>query len=76
MKDRKPTAAEIINDPSLRWSYYRRGEVVWSDGHQAALRFVRYERGKVRLMSLAGMEKLPGLVGVLSIRRASTMRVA
>jgi signal transduction histidine kinase len=62
-------AAQLINDPSLRWCAYRMWEVVWSDVHQIELRFVRYENGKAKLASLAGMAELPDLVDPLSVRR-------
>ncbi len=64
---------ELVNDPSLRWCPYRMWETVWSDVHQAELRFVRYEGERVVLATLGGMAELPGTVGKLQVRRLTTM---
>ena len=73
MKHRRSTAEEIVNDPSLRWCAYRYGELVHSDAHAAQVRFVRYERGKIRVATLNGISNLPGLVDPLKVRRPSVM---
>jgi hypothetical protein len=68
-KKRQITAAELANDPSLRWHLYNYGEALWSDGHKAELRFVGYEGDKVRLATLDGIRPLPAAVPCLSVRR-------
>mgnify|MGYP001558571523 CR=1 FL=1 len=74
MKTATHTELEIANDPSLRWCNYRRWETVYSDVHQAEVRFVRYEGdGKIRLASLDGIAELPETVEPLQVRRASVM---
>ena len=65
------TPEEVANDRSLAWYRYRPYEVLFSDTHQACMRFVRYERGKVRLATINGMADVGGLFPVLSVRRAS-----
>jgi hypothetical protein len=73
-KKRIASSEEVANDGSLRWSAYRKYEVVWSDRHQEALRFSHYARnGEIVLASLNGMAEMPGTVPTLSIRRLSTM---
>lgn len=67
------SAAEIANDPSLRWCPYRQWEALRSDVHGETLRFVRYEDGKVRLATLNGIRELPDLVGPLTVRRPSVL---
>jgi hypothetical protein len=70
----QPTAAELVNDPTLRWWPYRRLELVWSDTHRAYLRFDAYVPfGKVRLLTFAGGE-LPGTHDPLSVRRPNAGR--
>lgn len=70
-KDRRRifTPEELANDPSLKWCSYRPWETIWSDRHQAELRFVRYDGEEVVLGTLGGMAELPGTVPALSIRR-------
>ena len=64
------TAAQLANDPSLRWCPYRRWESLWSDVHQADMRFVRYEGdGMVRLATLDAIAELPELVREDQVRR-------
>jgi hypothetical protein len=66
---RKPTEAELANDPSLRYWAYRRGELLWSDQHQEYLRFDGYTPdGGVRLLSRA-LADLPGAVRADQVRR-------
>ena len=72
-KKHRPTTEQIKNDPSLRWSAYGQWETVWSDVHNAELRFVRYEDGMVRLATLGGIEELSILVRQDQVRRASVM---
>lgn len=69
----KATDVEIRNDPSLRWNYYRPWEIVWSDLHNTEVRFLRYEGDKIAVASLHGITELSDRVGVLQIRRPSTM---
>jgi hypothetical protein len=68
---RKPTAAEILNDPSLRWVPYRRGELLMSD-ELGLVRFLAYNpAGLVELASAAGIAPLGVAVGPLTVRRPS-----
>jgi hypothetical protein len=77
---RKPTAAEILNDPSLRWVPYRRGELLICDvpgieaftGPERLCRFIAYTpKGEVELASAAGIAPLGLAVGPLTVRRPS-----
>ncbi len=67
--NRITSAAELVNDPSLRWCAYRQFELVWSDSHKTEMRFNGYNPdGTVNLANMA-MGPVPGNVGALSIRR-------
>lgn len=71
-----PSAAELANDPSLRWCPYRKFELVWSDTHQTEMRFVEYlTGGKVTLATEAGMAVVEGSYDALSIRRCTARPV-
>ena len=67
------TDAELKNDPSLRWCPYRRSELVYSDVHQAPVRFLEYANDRVLLASLNGIAPLPVTAGRLQVRRPSVM---
>ena len=71
-----PSAAELVNDPSLKYCPYRTFELVWSDSHSTEMRFVAYlANGKVRLATEAGMAVIAGEFDVLSIRRPTARPV-
>ena len=73
-KKRVPSAEEIANDASLRWVDYRQGEALWSDDHQAELRFNgRTEDGKIQLATLLGIAPLPEPVAWNRVRRLTVM---
>jgi hypothetical protein len=73
MKKRIPSKLELENDPSLRWNDYKRWEVVMSDVHSELRRFHSREGDQARLATVNGMEVLPELVPLLSIRRPVTI---
>ena len=75
-KKKVASPAELANDPSLRWCPYRQGELVYSDLHQAVVRFWEIEKKGIRLASLNGIAPLPELVRADQIRRPSVMREA
>jgi hypothetical protein len=68
---RSHSAAEIANDPSLKYCGYRTFEAIYSDGHVGYRRFVRYttDGTEVVLAEMAGMREIPGVFSALSIRR-------
>lgn len=78
IKPRKhiPSAAELVNDPSLKYCPYRTFELVWSDSHRTEMRFVAYlASGKVRLATEAGMALVDGEFDILSIRRPTARAI-
>lgn len=69
MKKHKPTQAEITNDPSIRWTPYKKWEVVESDTY-GLVRFSGYAAdGSVELTTLLGMGQIAGSVQSTTIRR-------
>lgn len=66
-KKRKPTEAELANDPSLRWNDYKWGEILEVDG-QESLRFLRRDANKIVMASVNGIKEI-GAFAVLSVRR-------
>lgn len=70
-KKYEPSAAELANDPSLRWCPYRSGELVWSDAHGDVMRFLRYESAGVALATQHGIAPVAGVYSPLSVRRPS-----
>lgn len=67
---RKYSKRELDNDPTLKLYFYRRWEVVWSDVHNAKVRFARYnEDGTVTVATINGMADLLDVVHPLQIRR-------
>ena len=67
------TPEQVENDPSLRWyPLYRYSEILWSDAHQACVRFGAYLEGKPEwysLCTLNGIADMPGEYHRLSVRR-------
>lgn len=74
-RKRVHSAAELANDPSLRYCPYRKFELVWSDSHQTEMRFVEYVGDKIILATEAGMAVVDGLWDMLSIRRCTARPV-
>lgn len=69
-RKRKPSEAELANDPSLRWNPdYKWGEVLLSDTHGECLRFHSRDGYMLYLAMLGGITKLPDPVHMLSVRR-------
>lgn len=65
-----PSAAEIANDSSVKWTPYRRLELLWSDEKNAYVRFLEYdEDGRIRIASYEGMADLGESVDPLRTRR-------
>ena len=70
-----PTAAELANDPSLRFCPYRQWELVWCDERDECVRFHHYADVARTIVVVASvhMAVLPGSVPAASLRRPSTM---
>ena len=76
-KKQKYSESELRNDPSLKWCPYRRAEVVWSDAHQAEVRFMEYVGcDRARTATLNGIADMPGTVHRLGIRRPTALATA
>lgn len=65
-----PSEAELQNDPSLRYTPYRSGELVYSDDHEQVMRFLEYAGDKIRLATVNALTPLSTLVKKLSVRRS------
>jgi hypothetical protein len=67
-----PTAAELVNDPSIRWFSYKQGELIWSDTHGDHVRFWSYNAdGSVQTATRNGISPEANAVSALSVRRPS-----
>ena len=52
-KKHRPTEAELINDPSLRWTKYQYGEALECDHFTEQVRFWKYTaEGRIKLKTL------------------------
>lgn len=72
LKKYVPSAAELVNDPSLKWHQYKQGEAVYCETLQENVRFMSYQQDKVKLATLNGIAEIPGLFDKLSIRRLTS----
>jgi hypothetical protein len=68
-KKHKPTAAELANDPSLRWHAYGLYEPLDSDLHSEKAAFIRYDDGRIVLGSINDLAELPDTFDPVTVRR-------
>ena len=71
VKKYQPTEAELVNDPSLRWNDYHRGEVLevdWPSGKET-FRFIDRDGDWVGIASMTVIERAFAYVHKLTVRR-------